>query len=257
MITAGDYGDVLESMYRILGDEFTRDQFQTFLKRTARLVTKDEWKMKDVEPNRFYIQYFRENPVAFALMDIDRNEEDTEEESRLIYGIDFGQDEGTVWFDTAIERDKVLNKHLTSIPENIRILGCIRNKYIELVDDLGPISRKEVPGSLDIKYYETLLSGAWPKSLLWNGIANNGYREIFAKTLFVPSIGLREKFVFKESTASIVWRSDTDYGSLDESIIHWNSWSTNRSEPILEIWELPLTFGTQFIKSLNYPEGLQ
>tara|TARA_R110002074_G_scaffold103790_3_gene223991 strand:- start:684 stop:1274 length:591 start_codon:yes stop_codon:yes gene_type:complete len=59
MITSVEFGIILENITRLLGDEFNKEQFQRFLNKNANLIAVGDWKMRDIEPNKFYIQYFR------------------------------------------------------------------------------------------------------------------------------------------------------------------------------------------------------
>ena len=59
MITSEeDFGSVLANMTRLLGDEFNQEQFQIFLNKNAKLIANGNWKMRDIEPNRVYVQLF-------------------------------------------------------------------------------------------------------------------------------------------------------------------------------------------------------
>ena len=59
MITSVEFGIILENITRLVGDEFNKEQFQRFLNKNANLIAVGDWKMRDIEPNKFYIQYFR------------------------------------------------------------------------------------------------------------------------------------------------------------------------------------------------------
>jgi|TARA_R110001632_G_scaffold125920_1_gene239397 hypothetical protein len=90
MITSVEFGIILENINRLVGDEFgffNKEQFQRFLNKNANLIAVGDWKMRDIEPNKFYIQYFRAT--------------DNLESIRIIGGIENGYLEGVEIFGPA------------------------------------------------------------------------------------------------------------------------------------------------------------
>ena len=204
MITPVEFGIILENITRLLGDEFNKEQFQRFLNKNANLIAVGDWKMRDIEPNKFYIQYFR----------------------------------------------------ATDNLESIRIIGGIENQYFERFEIFGHIP-PELAVSLNVGYYQLHLPAfTWPKTLLWTDVeGGDGTHPVFRHVdEFVQTT--RGTFKFDKERHNLAYQLDREYGSDEADQFKWNGWVHNRRDELLipfEVWELPITFGTDSIISLNYP----
>ena len=186
MITSEeDFGSVLANMTRLLGDEFNQEQFQRFLNKNAKLIANGNWKMRDIEPNRVYVQLFGPSVGAW----VSSSQYSPANTIRIIGCIN--------------------NEYSEAID------------FLEDVADSGYSLTAAESKGLTVTYYKAQIpSIRWPKTLLWtkSGISRESdFRDILVQTT-------RGTFRFEKVINDIVWQSGTDYGDPEAEQFNWNGW---------------------------------